>query len=324
MRLNLPFLHLLEDRQHILIAGAGGGFDVYAGLPLYFELKEAGKQVSLANYSFTDFPLIQVISSPITEIETMLLGASGRLKRDTLYYPEGHLAQWFLEEQSEEVTIWMFDDRGVLPLRDAYQHLVQKLGIDALILVDGGVDSLMRGDESAPGTLLEDSITLAAVSDLNVPVKILASIGFGTEVEEGVNHYLALENIAALTKLGGFLGSCALAPHMPAFQRYEAACRYAWESTEQERHRSHISTRIIPAVQGEFGNHQMYPGRFARHMISPLMSLYWFFQAETVIERSLVVDLIAHTYTKQEAFQIYAHWALKQGNITRQGRQLPY
>lgn len=324
MRLNLPFLHLLENSQHILIAGAGGGFDIYAGLPIYFELKAAGKQVSLANYSFTDFPLAKAISNPVEEIETLLLGARGKLRIDTPYFPEGHLAQWFLETSGEEVIVWMFDDRGVLPLQNAYEHLIQKLGIDALILVDGGVDSLMCGDESAPGTLLEDSITLGAVAKLNLPVKILASLGFGTEVEEGVSHYLALENMAVLTKAGAFLGSCALAPQMPAFQQYEAACRYAWESSTVERHRSHISTRIIPAVHGEFGNYHMYADKQQYHMLSPLMGLYWFFQADTVIEHSLVIPMIAETYTKQDAFEIYAKWAMSKWRHLRPKRRLPY
>ena len=40
MRLNIPILDQLADSQHILIAGAGGGFDVFSGLPLYFTLRE--------------------------------------------------------------------------------------------------------------------------------------------------------------------------------------------------------------------------------------------------------------------------------------------
>src|SRR5262249_60771336 len=43
----------LERHDRILIAGAGGGFDVYAGLPLYLALRAAGKQVVLANLTFT-------------------------------------------------------------------------------------------------------------------------------------------------------------------------------------------------------------------------------------------------------------------------------
>ena len=47
MELNLPLMPLLDDAETILIAGAGGGFDVYAGLPIYFTLKAMGKHVHL-------------------------------------------------------------------------------------------------------------------------------------------------------------------------------------------------------------------------------------------------------------------------------------
>ena len=47
------FFKKLEKAQNILIAGAGGGFDIYSGLPLYFNLRAQGKRVHLANFSFT-------------------------------------------------------------------------------------------------------------------------------------------------------------------------------------------------------------------------------------------------------------------------------
>ena len=37
----------------MLIAGAGGGFDVYAGLPIALALRDAGKEVFFANLTFT-------------------------------------------------------------------------------------------------------------------------------------------------------------------------------------------------------------------------------------------------------------------------------
>ncbi len=43
----------LEQSQRVLVAGAGGGFDVYAGLPIYERLRTLGKDVFLANLSFT-------------------------------------------------------------------------------------------------------------------------------------------------------------------------------------------------------------------------------------------------------------------------------
>jgi hypothetical protein len=48
-----PIFHRLESARRVLIAGMGGGFDVYCGLPLYFALREAGKEVFLANLSFS-------------------------------------------------------------------------------------------------------------------------------------------------------------------------------------------------------------------------------------------------------------------------------
>ena len=47
-----PLLSRLRAHDRILIAGAGGGFDIYAGLPLFLALRAAGKQVSLANLTF--------------------------------------------------------------------------------------------------------------------------------------------------------------------------------------------------------------------------------------------------------------------------------
>ena len=48
-----PLLARLEQHERLLIAGAGGGFDVYAGLPLFFAMRAAGKQAFLGNLTFT-------------------------------------------------------------------------------------------------------------------------------------------------------------------------------------------------------------------------------------------------------------------------------
>ncbi len=53
-----PLFAALEDSERILVAGAGGGFDVYAGLPLAFALMGLGKTVHLANLSFSALDLI--------------------------------------------------------------------------------------------------------------------------------------------------------------------------------------------------------------------------------------------------------------------------
>ncbi|MGI5177437.1 hypothetical protein ACQEVZ_13995 [Dactylosporangium sp. CA-152071] len=48
-----PLFAALAGARSVLVAGAGGGFDVYAGLPLALALRAQGKVVHLANLSFT-------------------------------------------------------------------------------------------------------------------------------------------------------------------------------------------------------------------------------------------------------------------------------
>lgn len=323
MKLNLPILDQLQNAQTILIAGAGGGFDIFAGLPIYFTLREMGKTVHLANYSFMDFKLACVLDQPEIVEESLVMGTLGKTRIDLGYYPEAYLAQWFQETRGENIPVWMLPKMGVQAILSAYKVLIKHLGdVDAIILVDGGVDSIMRGDEQGAGTLMEDTISTGAVQMLdNVKHKILACVGFGTEVEEAVCHHHALENIAALMMENAFYGSCALAPQMDAFQQYESACRFAWE--QPNRHKSHISTRIIPAVNGKFGNYAMYEDlRHSPSFISPLMGLYWFFDSDAVARRSLLLDDIRDTYTFEEAFQIIARKRISMS--LRPRKSIPY
>jgi hypothetical protein len=308
MNLNLPILHLLQDKQNILIAGAGGGFDIFAGLPLYFTLRDMGKTVHLANYSFTSLDVVSQYCEVQIIVPELLVGAKAGVPEDyqSYYYPEGYLARWFKQVRGEEVTIWMFSRVGPVPLRSAYSYLVDYLQIDALILIDGGVDSLMRGDESGAGTLVEDTISLTATRTLDIPVKLLACVGFGAELE--VCHASALANMAALIKAGAFHGACALTPQMPVYQDYEAASRYVWE--QPAHHKSQINMRIVSATMGEFGNHHLYNDYSrAEVFVSPLMSLYWFFDANQVVERSLLAPKIENAITIDDALRAtYKLW----------------
>jgi len=323
MQLNLPILHLIENSQKILLAGAGGGFDIYAGLPIYFTLRDMGKEVYLANYSMTDPFLASKFTETYVEIPDLLMAAKGEMRADMYYYTEGYLTDWLAKNTDEDPTVWMFPNSGVKQLEQAYQRLLEKFQFDTLILVDGGVDSLARGHEQGPGTFLEDTITLLAVERLDIPTKVLACIGFGTEVEEHLDHYAALENIANLAKAGGFYGTCSLTPQMPAFQKYEAACRHAWEG--ENRSKSHISTRIIPAAYGEFGNYHMYPEQHRNIpiFVSPLMSMYWFFDSDTVIQQSIAADILRETITKDDARTKIMMW-LANHHPARKRRVIPY
>lgn len=198
---------------------------------------------------------------------------------------------------------------GVRPAAEYLQRQVAEGGYDCVIGVDGGVDALMRGDEQDGGTLLEDSVMLAAISTLDVRHKVLACLGFGTEAEEGLCHYRALENIAALAADGGFYGACSLTAQMDCFDRYRAEAERAWEG----KRKSHIHTRIIPAVMGQFDDQTMYTGVDARvyesgaakAFVNPLMGLFWFFDMNKVYARSLLAPALLPTTTNTDALMVY-------------------
>lgn len=323
MKLNLPILEAVGDSNNILIAGCGGGFDVFCGLPIYFTLQEMGKTVHLANYSFSSLSIAAHYCNTITLESEFLEGATADVPEDLQlgYYPEGYLSQWFSDIDNQPTPIWMFAKVGPAKLLPLYQKLIDYLKIDAIILLDGGVDSLMIGDETGAGTLLEDTISLTAVQELDVPVKLLACLGFGAELE--VAHNNALDNMATLVKEGAFLGSCALTQQMPVYQKYESACRYVFE--QPSHYKSHINMRVVSAVNGHFADYHMYNDYIPRPVfVTPLMSLYWFFDAMAVANRSLLADVIRPTRTIEDAFAATMHFRKQMMDKARSRRPLPY
>src|ERR1700747_3175050 len=226
------------------LAGAGGGFDVYAGIPIYERLRSLGKTVFLANLSFVSLGTTsaQALTRALYAVEPTTTGQD-------LYFPERSLAQ-FLSRRQENVRIYAFEQLGVAPVREGYVHLVQLLGLDAIVLVDGGTDILLRGDEEGLGAPAEDMASLAAVAAMNVPTRIVACVGFGIDAYHGVCHANWLENVPALSSEGAFLGATALLERMPEVRFYLEAVNAA-EMTPS--HPRIVNGSIVSAIERHFG-----------------------------------------------------------------------
>ncbi|WP_218001190.1 DUF1152 domain-containing protein [Nocardia thailandica] len=177
----------------VLLAGAGGGFDVYGGLPLGVFLAARGVRVHYANLSFVDHAVLAACADEagIGVVGADTAGPAG-------YFPERSLARW-LGRRGWEPVVHAFPSTGAAPLRERYRHLVERLGLDAVVLVDGGTDILLRGDEELLGTPEEDAASLAAVAGVDtLAERFVVSIGFGVDAHHGVSHVHVLENIAEL------------------------------------------------------------------------------------------------------------------------------
>ena len=209
------------------------------------------------------------------------------------------MVNWFKEKRNEDITIWCFHKTGAAPLTENYKILAERLSLDGILLIDGGVDSLVRGDEAELGTAVEDLTSLYAVNQLShIPTRLLACIGFGAE--QNLTHAHILENIASLTKAGGFLGSCSLTPQLESYQAYDEAVTYVQSNEFQDP--SVINSSIISAVRGNYGDYHLTEKTKRNQLwISPLMPIYWFFDFDCIAKQNMLLPEFEGTLLFRDA-----------------------
>ncbi|GAA0936443.1 DUF1152 domain-containing protein [Virgisporangium aurantiacum] len=289
-----PLFTALAPARSVLIAGAGGGFDVYAGLPLALALWHSGVQVHLANLSFSELELVDRqawVADNVVAVEPHTASPDW-------YFPEGTLSRW-LAAHDLPSTVYAFPPLGVQPLRAAYRHLSERLSIDAVVLVDGGTDILLRGDESNLGTPVEDITSVAAVAGLDVPVKLVTCLGFGIDAHDGVNHVEVLENLAALDRDGGYLGALSVPGASREAALYRDAVADAQAGTPTRP--SIVQGQIAAATSGAFGDVQFTRRTSGTALfVNPLMAIYFTVDLAKLAARCLYLDRIENTHGRRQ------------------------
>jgi hypothetical protein len=285
-----PLFDALAGARSVLVAGAGGGFDVYAGLPLAFALRAQGRTVHLANLSFTPLELLDLdvwLTPGVAAVTARTAGLED-------YFPERTLARW-LRRQREPDLVYAMPRTGVQPLREAYASLTEQLDLDAIVLVDGGTDILMRGDEAGLGTPTEDMTSLVAVAGLDTPaVKLVTCLGFGIDAYHGVRHTQVLENLAALDRDGDYLGALSI----PSASREAALYRHAVADAQAATplRPSIVNGQIAAATRGEFGDVQFTTRTGGSSLfVNPLMAIYFSCTVDGLADRLLYRDRIEDT-----------------------------
>lgn len=309
--LALPIADRLRTARHVLIAGAGGGFDVYAGLPLALALREAGVRVSLASFSVSELGMLK----PGAWLRSGLAAITPSSPGNDRYFPERALARW-LSAHGHEPVVYAFARTGVRPLRAAYRKLIELLEVDAVVLADGGTDILMRGDEAGIGTPEEDMTSLAAVAGLDVPTKLVVSLGFGIDAHHGVCHAHVLENLAALQRKGAFLGACTVdsAGYLDAV---------AHAAREHPAHASIVHGQVAAALRGEFGDATVSERTGTTELfVNPLMTLYFVVQLDALADHLHYRDRIEHSRTPMDVS--LAIEAYREEAVIRPRRPIPH
>lgn len=261
-------LDKLNPCRRILLVASGGRSDLLAALPLATTLTEMGKEIFLA--------------APL----------SGRKpsERYREIPPKGKAFENRLVGLMQ-LPLYAFAPEGTLPRLEVYRDLVRNLSIDGLVLVEAGVETLLRGDEPSLGTAADDLVSLAAASQLELPVKMLANLGLGFDLGKGMCHAYTLDRMAELTRVGGFWGSFSLLPGRPEFALLLEAAQMLAPS-----HPAHL---LLQGLAGEFGG-EAY--------LNPLMNQYWCFDLDQVASGCQMLEWLQDKITAMDVHRALTNY----------------
>ncbi len=278
----------------VLLCGCGGGFDFVHALLLLPELRRLGKDVVIGSYSFGQPADIEGGTTAFSQQGVVAKKVSAQCRAPRHYGPEVHLCSFLdLREPAgapHEVYAYYARAFTVPLLAELYRQLIDAHGIDAVVLVDGGSDSLMVGDEEGLGDPVEDAVSVAAVASLNgLKAKVLLSIGLGSDRYNHVSDAASLRAVAELTSSGAYLGAVSIEPRSEGFALYSSCLAHL---DQRQSFRSVLASNIRAAVQGGFGPAGSEGRAQDSVYLWPLMAMMFAFDVDKVAERSLMAGWI--------------------------------
>jgi len=309
-------MNLLSDST-ILIAGAGGGFDFLCGLPLAYELEAQGHRVIFSSYSFTDLKSVDCESLK----DRLYKITSLSLLRNGTYFPEGFFAKWYLTKNKKEIPVYCYNNVGVLTLTEYFNTISSLHKINAVIVIDGGVDGIFRGDEYGLGTPSIDSISMIAANECNIKEKYYVMTGFGSEgVGDEVSHAEVLQRISDLVKNNTYFGVTALLKNCGAANCFIDAAEYIFGRMPAHQH-SNIVCSILKSISGEFGFNAVNTKTEINPIwISALTSMYWIFDLNGAAKMKLFYNKALKTDTVQEISKLIENY---RGNAAKLRMTIP-
>jgi hypothetical protein len=104
-----------------------------------------------------------------------------------------------------------------------------------------------------------------------------------------------LENIAALDRVGAYLGALSIPSTSREAALYRAAVAHGQAATPLRP--SIVNGQIAAATRGEFGDLQFTPRTGDSSLfVNPLMAMYFSFTVDGIADRCLYLDRLEDTY----------------------------
>ena len=167
-----------------LLAGCGGGYDIFCAIPQYLKYLESNKKVILLNLSFTSIKLLdelvenkQVFKPNQNYYVIDYKNITNNIKNH--YFPE-----YYLSKELNCLIYIISSENTINQIKDAYNHIVRYKNVYKIHLIDGGCDSLLSGKESHLATPTEDMIHMRAIMDIHVKNKVISCVGMTCDCNE--------------------------------------------------------------------------------------------------------------------------------------------
>lgn len=262
-------------------------------LPVALALRRAGHGVHLASFTFVDIREVEGVENPLPRLYRV---DDRSQPPSTGYFPEGYLSRWWRLHFGESRPVWCYHGQGVETLSDIFGYLADELSLDALVVVDAGVDGLFHGNEHSLGTPETDAVSILAAREQRRLRRYFAFTAFGTEgVGYSIRHADALERISELVAAGAMTGLGALLPNTPEGEEFRSAAEFIHSQMAPHWHSTMVSS-LLAAMEGRLGEVVLTQkeGQLPT-WISPLTLIYWFFLLDPVAESKPYFEQVRNT-----------------------------
>lgn len=293
--------------KNALLVGIGGGGDIIQAIPIknYFKLLGV-EEVYVAGIAGEWWPFdtcspSEYIWAPTTYAVEDLTGAqlvtdgAAKVNAKTKYKGRSIAEAKAAQALGEETYVFSVR-RGVQGLLKSFNGFIEKTGVDLVVGMDVGSDSLYSGEDEIhqPKTPLVDFIVLSALARLEVDsVYGLAGLGCDGEME-----IVDVErNVGKIMRAGGFIGAYGLTQQ--DVLDMEKACDLFADPVER-----------FPclAAKGDFSykNMKLMDIWGATVKLMPITAVTLFFDPVVVVEAcARYAEKIAQTNSLEEAEEIF-------------------
>ena len=216
LNLPLPVILQLKKAKNVLVLGVGG-FDIFNCLPVYFSLEKVGVKAHLSSFPQAHWDNMGNFAELIP-MSYGCVGVGGNTLQVSDNFPEAYLASWFRETKQLDIKIWALKkDQSIEECSKSFEVLTKHLGIDAIVIVDSGIDSMMTGNEDKEvltKSFIGSSLVLKSVENLGID---LISVCYNNGDK---NYKIINKTLYNLSTQGGFYGGCFILNYMKSYEEF--------------------------------------------------------------------------------------------------------